>query len=375
MEFLKKLSLNKRYINKTNKKYFLKYIVEHNLNCQVKRIKNEEVIFLTNFIIKDEQIESLDRYKYHFKYTILKHLTGILTFLCCTIILILSGDFIREIEFENPSNYRKEVYEDVASHLVKKGPFYVLDDSINNISQSLRNKYSEYAWIGLTLDNSRIIIDIQKQEVPNSDIEDLTSTGDLIAKCDAVISDILVNRGVVMIDRNQSVKKGDTLVSGNLLIQVDPNNYTKLVKSKGVIIGKTVAIEKIKVPIKTLELAYSGRIKTYKKIKIFGKLVGKNPESFENYYTKIESLFKFFKILELVEIKYYEQVEITKIHDQSSVITFAESQVRKAFEQQRTSELERIDNIELLDVVKEEQFFVIRLIVKKYENIVLFKQH
>ena len=224
-------------------------------------------------------------------------------------------------------------------------------------------------------DNSRIIIDIQKQEVPNSDIEDLTSTGDLIAKCDAVISDILVNRGVVMIDRNQSVKKGDTLVSGNLLIQVDPNNYTKLVKSKGVIIGKTVAIEKIKVPIKTLELAYSGRIKTYKKIKIFGKLVGKNPESFENYYTKIESLFKFFKILELVEIKYYEQVEITKIHDQSSVITFAESQVRKTFEQQRTSELERIDNIELLDVVKEEQFFVIRLIVKKYENIVLFKQH
>ena len=38
--------------------------------------------------------------------------------------------------------------------------------------------------------------------------------------------------------KNQSVKKGDVLVSGNLRYNNDPSDKTNLVKSKGIIIGK-----------------------------------------------------------------------------------------------------------------------------------------
>lgn len=375
MERLKKLSLNKRYINRTNKKYFLKYIQANNVTCKIKKIEDGEVFFLTSHQINDEQVESLDRYKYHIKHTILKHLTGILTIFLCLNILLTTGNFIRVIEFTNPNDFRSEVYNDVLKHLVPKGPLYVLDDSVNNISQELRNKYPEYAWIGLTLDNSRILIDIQKQEVPKNEIEDLTYTGDLVAKTDAIISDIIVQRGVVMIEKNQSVKKGDLLVSGNMLIEIDATNQSNLVKSKGIIIGKTLSLEKIMIPINTEELVYSGKIKKVKRVSIFGNSIGKSYELFDNYYAKVETLFNLFKIIQITEITYYEQVFINKTYDETSSITYAESEVRKKFENSRTSSLEKIDNIELVQVIKDGNYFIVSLIVKKHENIVLFKQH
>lgn len=375
MEKLKKLSLNKRYVNKTNKDYFLKIIKDNKFDCKVKQIENDQITFLSNKMISDEKVMSLDRYKYYLKHVLLKHWSGIITIILVFIILFTSSKFIRVIEFKNPNDYRAEIYNDVLDHLVQKGPFYVLDDSLNNISQELRNNYPEYAWVGLTLNSSKIIIDLQKQEVPKKEVEDLTVTGDLVATQDAVISDIVVSRGVVMVMKNQSVKKGDLLVSGNMKILINENDHSNLVKSKGIIIGNTINLEKIKVPIETEELVYSGKIKRHKVVSLFGNMLGKNYQTFENYYTDIKVLFNLFKILEINEITYYEQVVIKKVYTRDTAINYAESKVRKEFEINRTSELEKIDNIELLEVTKEGNYYIVSLIVKKHQNIASFRQH
>lgn len=372
---LKNLSLSKKYINKCQKDVFLSLIDGKNIDCKIRRIEGEEVIFLTNYPINNENILCNNRIKYHFKYSFLKHLTAIITISLCCIILFISGSFIREIKFENATLYNEQVYQDVKKHLVKKGPFYLLDNTPNNISQELRQKYPKYAWIGITVNYSEIIIDIEPQDVPIKEIEDNLKPCDLISNYDAVITGIVIKKGVVMIMLNQSVKKGELLVSGNLLIENNLFDKEKLIHSDGVIIGKTLVLEKIKVEKKGESLEYTGRIKTKKRVVLFGKDIGKNPVVFDNYYTKISEKFNLFNIFKIVEITYFEQDIITSVFDQEQAVKFAENEVYYEFEQKRVSELEAIDDVRLFEVEEQEDYFEVSFIVTKHVNIAVAKYY
>ncbi len=372
---LKNLSLNKKYINKCSKEVFLSYLATNQLDCKVKKIEKNEIIFLTNSKIMNEEVETYNRLKYHFKYTFLKHITGIIMISLCVIVLLISGNFIREIKFKNNSFYNELVYQDVKSHLVKKGPFYVLNDTPNNISQELRQKYPHYAWIGITVNYSDIIIDIEPQDVPEKNVVDSNKPCDLVSKYDAVITGIIVKKGVVMVMMNQSVKIGDLLVSGNLLIENSGFDKNKLVTSDGIIIGKTLNLEKIKVLKKEEFLQYTGRVKDVKVLSLFGKSIGKNPVVFDSYYTKITPLFNLFNIIKIVNISYYEQALITSVYDKEQAIDFAEKEIYYEFEQKRVSDLETIDDIKLLDIEEFDDYFEISFIVTKHVNIAVTKYY
>ncbi|MBQ8293275.1 MAG: sporulation protein YqfD [Bacilli bacterium] len=375
MEKLKKLVLNKKYINITSKSCFLEYFKNHKIDCKIKKLSDEEVIFYSNEIIRDEQIKSMNRINFHYKHTFLKHFSLIISIILCLIILLSSGDLIRNIEFENVDEYNQEVYEEVLRNVDKKGPFYILKGSINEISHNLQTKFPEYAFIGITKHFSKIIINLQKHDTPIVDNETSKITGDIVSMYDAVISDIVVSKGVVCVIKNQSVKKGDLLISGNLNIENASNDPSKLVKSTGIIIGKTIVLEKIKVPIKEETLEYSGRVKVRKRVKIFNNYLGKNSLPFNDYYTKEETLFNMFNILIIEEISHYEKVIVEKVHNLESALSYAKSIVKRNFEVNRVSNLESIDNIKLLDVSIEQDYYLVSLIIEKHVNIGVFHQH
>ena len=367
---LKNLSLNRKYFNKCSKDVFLSLIETNHIDCKVKEVKTNEIIFLTNTKVENNQIESYNRIKYHFKYTFLKHLSGIMMIILSMIILLISGSFIREIKFADSNQYNEAIYQDVFNHLRRKGPFYLLDDTPSNISLELREKYPQYAWIGITVNYSDIIIDIEPQDVPKKENITNTKPCDLISGYDAVVTGINVKNGVVMVIINQSVKVGDVLVSGNLLIENGGFDKDKLVSSNGVIIGKTLVLDKIKVFKKEERLEYTGRVKKIKRVSLFGKDIGKNPVAFDNYYTKINPLFNLFNILQIVEISYYEQSVITSIFDKDQAVEYAKKKIYYDFEKQRTSSLEQIDNVQLVDVLEFEDYYMVSFITTKHINIV-----
>ncbi len=375
MEKLKNLKLNKKYINKCDKQVFLDYIEKNKIECSIKKIVEGKIIFLTNYQIKDNNIETNNRIRYHFKYTFLKHITGIISLLICVIILMFAGNFIRKISFVDNSKYHESVYQDVLNHLIKKGPFFILDDTPTNISNELRQKYSEFAWIGITRNYSEILIDIEYQDVPSVDKPINNKPCDLISGYDAVITDIVVENGVVMVMKNQSVKKGDLLVSGNLLIENNAFDQNKLISSTGVIIGKTLILEKKQVLKKEENLEFTGRIKEYKRVVLFNKDIGKTPVAFDNYYTKITPVFNFFNIFKIVKISYYEEALISRIYDKENAIEFSTKQIYHDFEMYKTSSLEKIDNIKLIDVEEFEDYYEISYVVSKYINIAVKKYY
>lgn len=376
MAILKKLRLNKKYLIKVDKDYFLNNIViDPEFEGIIKEIKDNKIICYSNKRYDVPEVVYINRYQFINNKILSRHLIGIITFILILIVLFFSNNFIREIEFENENYYSQAVYEEVVNHLVKKGPFYVLNDNITNISQELRNKFPEFAWIGLTRYSSKIVIDIEKQDVPIKQPEDLSVTGDLVASKDAVITDIIVNRGIVLVMKNQSVKKGEILVSGNLKYHNDPNNKTNLVKSKGIIIGNTIALEKIKVPINSSSLEYSGRLISKNYVELFGSLIGKNSKTFEIYKTEKKEIFNLFNFFKITNLTYYELVEVINEYDEFTASEYAKTLIKKDLEQNRVSSLERIESINIVDVTKEDGYYIVSMIVKRYQNIGVFIQH
>ena len=376
MGILKKLKLNKKYLIMVDKNYFLTNILsDPEFEGIINKIEEEKIICYSNKKYEVPEVVYYNRYNIIKNKILSKHLIGIITFLLILIILTVSKNFIREIQFENKNYYSQEIYDEVVSHLVKKGPFYVLDDNISNISQELRNKFPEFAWLGLTRYSSKIIINVEKQDVPIKQQEDLSITGDLIASKDAIITDIIVNRGIVLVMKNQSVKKGDVLVSGNLRYNNDPSDKTNLVKSKGIIIGNTIGLEKIKVPIKTSSLEYSGKIINKKYVEFLGSLIGKTPKTFDIYKTDKQDVFNLFNFFKIINLTYYELVEVINEYDEKSASEYAKTLIKKDLEQNRVSPLERVESINIVDITLEDGYYIVSMIVKRYQNIGVFIQH
>jgi similar to stage IV sporulation protein len=251
----------------------------------------------------------------------------------------------------------------------------VLKDNLNKVSADLRQKYPEYAWIGITKNYSQLLIDIEYQDVPPKEDLDATYSCDLISKYDGIIKSIIVKKGVVLVIPNQSVKKGDILVSGNLNVETNPNNMEKLVKADGIIIGKTLVLEKIKIKKRQESLECTGRVKNVKVISFFNKTIGKNPLTFDAYYTKITPIFNLFNILEINNIAYYEQTIVENVYDEETALRFAESKVYQEFEKKRTSDLEKIEEIKLLEISDNDEYFIISFIVSKYVNFASIRQY
>lgn len=372
---LKKLSLSKKYLNKCSKEFFLDYINHNKISCKVKKTTKDEVIFLTNERITEENIACYDRYKYYVKYLFVKHLTGVLTFILAILILFLSGSFIREITFVDSNEYNEEIYQEVKGYLVKKGFLYVLEDDVNYLSAKLKQNHPEFAWIGLTKNYSQLLIDIEYQDVPQKEENLDNYPCDLVSKFDGIIEGIVVKKGVVLVGPNQSVKKGDVLVSGNLNVETDPNNTTNLVKSEGIIIGKTLVLEKIKVWKKSENLEYTGCVKNVKVASIFNKTIGKNPLTFDNYNTEVHTVFNLFNIFKITNITYFEQQVVERIYDEKLATEYAISQIYKNFQKQQTSELEKIDNIKLIEITTYEDYYEVSFVVSKHVNFVSIRQY
>lgn len=376
MGIFKKLRLNRKYIVTTSKDYFVNNVINDiEFEGSIKEIEHEKVTFYSNKKYDSDEVICINRYQIFSKKYLKQHFIGFITMMLVLIILFTSKYFIREIVFENDNYYSKPVYEEVLNHLEKIGPFYIIKDSVNDISSMLRKKFPEYAWIGITRISSKIIIEIDTQDVPIKHIEDLNITGDIVSTKDAVISDIIVSNGIVLVTKNQSVKKGDTLVSGNLNYYNDANSNPILVKSKGIIIGNTITLEKIKVPTKTISLEYSGLVKSKKYLELFGSIIGKTPKTFENYKTKKQEIFNLFNIIKITNLNYYELVEVITEYDEITAYDYAKTLIKSNLEVNRVSKLEKIESITLVDITKEDDYFIVSMVVKRYQNIGVFIQH
>lgn len=312
-------------------------------------------------ILKVYDIEYIDQYNVVFKEIVLKKIMIFITFIIICLIFLSSSYFIREIKFKDESMYDYRVYSYVASKLDKKWFLYTLDDDINSLSLSLRAMFPNYAYIGISKSGGSLIIDIEKIDIKQNN-QVIKNKNSIISNYNAVIYSINCKEGVVLVNLNQSINKGELLVT--------PNSETGYCEA--VILGSFAEYKTIVVYKEKLMFDYTGKCKSKYGLKIGNNYLRTFKNVFENQEIKINNLFSLFNFLEIYKINYYEKAFIKVIYDYESAFNYAVSAIYANLELSRKSKDERINEIILLNYEENSDEFVFNFLINQVKSIGIY---
>lgn len=296
------------------------------------------------------------------------NLIYVLGFLIMLVMLFMQNKSYRQIEFTNDDTYSEDIVFYIHDKSLNFGKYYFLIESVKNIENHLQSKYPNYEFIGIEKDNSILKVDIKKEDEHHYDLEDNT-VGDLIARKDGYIVGYKVKSGIVVVETMQVVKKGDVLVSGNLLIN---HGGVKYVSSFGEVYAQTYDYETIKVDKEVYEIKRTGKEERYCKLVFFNKNFI-NKSDFENYQSQYRVIFEINGFVKLVEVVNYEIYEEYKNYDSQSAIIEGFKIIQDNFIREHNED-EKIINCAKVALYEYENYYEIVYLVKKYENIAVFQK-
>ncbi|CAM2831102.1 sporulation protein YqfD [Paenibacillus sediminis] len=152
----------------------------------------------------------------------------------------------------------------------------------DKLSRELTQKLPGSSWVGVSVHGTRITIQVVEATIPEQ--PPLLSPRHIIAKSDAVVTQIFAEQGRPVVQKNTRVKKGSILISG---ILGDEGNQ-KLVVAKGVVKGLVWHEYLIEVPTTQKYKSYTGEQKERGYLvlgNIAIQLTGYGKLSFDKYET------------------------------------------------------------------------------------------
>jgi len=124
------------------------------------------------------------------------------------------------------------------------------------LSRELRIRLPGVAWAGVTVQGGKVSIEIVEAALPEP--KPLLNPRHLVSSSDAVVTDILAERGRPLVQPNTRVKKGDILISG---ILGDGDKQT-VVAAKGKVFGLVWYEYAVEVPLSLTRKVYTGAWRT-----------------------------------------------------------------------------------------------------------------
>jgi similar to stage IV sporulation protein len=123
---------------------------------------------------------------------------------------------------------------------------------LDTLSARLMQRIPEAAWIGVSVQGTRVTIELVENTVPEE--RPLMNPRHLVSTSDAVITEIITEQGKPMVRRNMRVKKGDILISGI----IGSDNFQQVVVAKGEVKGLVWYEYEVNVPLKQSRKVYTG---------------------------------------------------------------------------------------------------------------------
>ncbi|WP_369902578.1 sporulation protein YqfD [Bacillus manliponensis] len=135
---------------------------------------------------------------------------------------------------------------------IKKGQLQFRVPNVEDIQKHLTDNINAITWVGLEVKGTTYHFEIVEKNEPKKEVEEKPQN--LIAKKEAVITRVFVERGKPVVVRNDYVHKGDLLVSGTFGQEDDPT----IVSAKGVVFGETWYKSEVELPLETTFQVYTG---------------------------------------------------------------------------------------------------------------------
>lgn len=167
-----------------------------------------------------------------------------------------------EIEGANPETEYK-IRKELDAIGVEKGKFQFVLKDVNEIQQHLSETINAITWVGVELNGTTYHLQVVEKTQPEE--QEYFSPRHLVARKEAVISNMFIEEGQAVVTVNDFVKKGDLLVSGF----IGKEGQTEVVSARGKVMGETWFKGSVEVPLKTTFNVLTGKTKTTHYIQLF----------------------------------------------------------------------------------------------------------
>lgn len=335
-------------------------------------IKDCKVTFYTNKISK-EQFKSdsvivIDRLKNIFVYLFKTKIITSLSLVFLLGVFILSSFFVRDIEFSKEETYNYDVLEDVKKQMSSFGPFKKMKVDLNDLSNDLRHKYSNYGYIGLRKKAGTIYIDIDElNNYPN--IKDNDSLPcDIVSNVDGKVVGYEVVEGIPVVNINQIINKGDLLISGNINYQTNKESLDKLIHASGIVLIEYASYLKMSIPKKEEYDLLKSETKPFYSVSLFNKPIGNNRVDDGNCIVSTEELFNIFNIFCVYKNTKYQVIKKEKLINEDEAKVLSEKKIYEEFFKEQVSKSEKIKLIKLVSTSELEDQYVFSYLVKYIKN-------
>ncbi len=172
-------------------------------------------------------------------------------------ILFLSGLFVWDIRVTGTAGMDDDRVVSALSEAGLRIGSFIPTANFDRVENTFLQASDDIGWIHIYMQGSIAMVEvIEKTEPPLND--EKRSAVNLVADCDAVITEIAVSKGKSVVKRGSVVKKGDLLVSG-ILTGVDT---TEFVTASGKVYGECKRSFSAEIP-----LTYQKKIKESEKIR------------------------------------------------------------------------------------------------------------
>ena len=233
------------------------YYKDINLICDIKGI----------YEIKIKKYKGIKRIKDMIKF----HKFFIISIFIGVIILYILTNIIYDIEIIYSGFKLKESLSyELEKYGITKYSFSKNYDSLEDIKNKiLIDMKDELEWLTIEKKGTKYIITLEPRKI-NIDEEDNTIYN-IVAKKDGIIKKIDVSSGEIVKNVNDYVKKGDIIVSSNIMLY---DNLKKKVSAKGNIYGEVWYKVHIEYPLNYYEEKETGKKKTIYNIKFMDRYIG-----------------------------------------------------------------------------------------------------
>lgn len=243
------------------------------------------------------------------------HLFLFMIIMALSVYFVLTNLIVKiNIVHEN-KEIRELLYEELKERGVKVLTFKKSYEKISKIKEEILDAYPDKIdWI--EIEENGMVYDVKVEERIITDTNNEEKTCDLIAKKDGTISHIKIKEGEALIDLNDYVRKGDTLVTG----QIKHNEEIKRnICASGEVYANVWYTINVTVPI-----YYKEYIKTGKKKYNFVWEVNENKKQlfkdrFSSYESHYKTLLKAFDFSLFLDTEYETEETILKLSEEEAL--------------------------------------------------------
>ena len=320
-----------------NKYSFVKYLVNNNIYYCSLECNNDYYILVVDY----ESYKKISRryksivIKYYGKIGFVRfvdyHKYMIISFVFSLILLFVLSNTIFDIKINCEDKIVSDKIKEVLnSNGISKYKRKKSFEEVSLIKNKIMDKYKDYIeWIGIKSKGCIYIVDVSLKVKDGSVIDN--SVGSIYSRSDGVIKKINVIRGSRIVDKNDYVKKGDLLISGNIM---KDDSIIYQVKASGVVYAEVWHTISVNIPYDYTEKYKTNRIVNHYYLDFNGNsftISGKydKDNTINKKYLLLDKPYLFFKLYKEVKEEYkYRNVHLSNEESYLKAIKLAEDKIK-----------------------------------------------